>query len=273
MCLYSASFVSLLPDSGSWAYSLGMNKQRESNSADPAPESDLPEAARQPDAVLSLEGLSKAFAEMLETGDDSSIEAEDKAAADSDATDPSAPSGDQDDGCPITPRSILEAVLFVGSSDHKPLPSEDLARLMRDVSPAEINQLVRELNQQYESEGRPYHIVNQGAGYRMLLRDEYSRLRDKFYGRIKRARLSQAAIEVLSIVVYNEPLTGDEINKLRDKPSASVLSQLLRRQLLRIERVEKKPRQTKYFTTDRFLKLFGLNSRDDLPRPQEMDNQ
>ena len=75
----------------------------------------------------------------------------------------------------------------------------------------------------------------------------------KFYGRVKEARLSQAAVEVLAVVAYRQPLTRDEIDALRGRPSGGLLAQLVRRQLLRIERPEDRPRQPKYLTTDRFL--------------------
>jgi segregation and condensation protein B len=60
-----------------------------------------------------------------------------------------------------------------------------------------------------------------------------------------------------------------EIEKLRGHPSGAVLAQLVRRDLLRLQRTETKPRQTQYYTTDRFLSLFGLASLDDLPHSQD----
>ena len=108
----------------------------------------------------------------------------------------------------------------------------------------------------------------------MSLLSEHQALRERFYGRIRRARLSQSAIDVLALVAYNQPITKRDIEEMRQRPSGGVLSQLVRRGLLRIERVEeenKKRRQTLYWTTDRFLELFGLDSIDDLPRSQEMD--
>ena len=103
------------------------------------------------------------------------------------------------------------------------------------------------------------------------LRDEYAPLRDKFYGRIKEARLSQAAVDVLAIVAYRQPLTRDQIDTLRGKPSSGVLAQLVRRGLLRIERPQDAPRRPQFYTTDRFLQLFGLQSLVELPRSQDED--
>ncbi len=170
-----------------------------------------------------------------------------------------------DGPCPITPASVLEAMLFVGNRDGSPLAPARAAELMRGVSAGEIAGLVDELNAYYEADGRPYTIVSEGSGYRLKLRPEFAPLRDRFYGKLREARLSQAAVDILAIVAYQQPLSAEQINKLRGKPSGHVLSQLVHRQLLRIERAG--PRRTaQYYTTERFLRLFGLESLDDLPR-------
>jgi segregation and condensation protein B len=129
---------------------------------------------------------------------------------------------------------------------------------------------VSELNALYDGRRTPYHIAAEGAGYRMRLREEFGRVRDKFYGRARRAKLSQAAIEILSLVAYNQPLAAEDVNRLRGTSSGSILSQLVRRQLLKLERTPEHTRG-EYTTTDRFLKLFSLESLADLPRSQDLD--
>ena len=177
--------------------------------------------------------------------------------------------GRGDDGCEVSPRSILESMLFVGHPRNEPLTSAQVAGLMRGVRPGEIDDLVRDLNEQYLRDGCPYTIVSEGAGYSLSLRDEFSGLRDKFHGRLRQARLSPSAIEVLALVAYNQPLTSEDVTRLRGRTSGSILSQLVRRQLLRIERPQATPRACADFTTPRFLQLFGLDGLDDLPRGQE----
>ncbi len=223
---------------------------------------------------LALDQLSAALSGMLSDGDDpyaplpgDAADAEGAAPEEADGA-----SGDTgEDACEISPRSILEAMLFVGLPNREGLAAQQVAALMRGVRPAEVDALVRELNETYERRGCPYVIVSQGEGYRMGLRPEFHRLRDKFFGRTRQARLSQAAIEVLAAVAYHEPVTSDEVAQLRGTASGAVLSQLVRRQLLRIERDESKPRRARYYTTDRFLQLFGLSSLADLPRGHELE--
>ena len=178
-----------------------------------------------------------------------------------------------DDGCELSPRTILESMLFVGHPRNEALSAAQVAGLMRGVRPGEIDDLVRDLNEQYLRDGCPYAIVSQGAGYRLSLRDEFSGLREKFQGRLRQARLSPAALEVLALVAYNQPLTSEDVTRLRGRTSGAILAQLVRRQLLRIERPPATPRAARYFTTPRFLKLFGLDGLDDLPRGQEIATQ
>jgi segregation and condensation protein B len=232
-------------------------------------------------AGLSLDQLNQAFAEMLGIGHDPYDPAPVEEVGSGAATPSLAMPPDEvgvvattkDDSCEITPRSILEAMLFVGSPDNAPLSSERVAGLMRGVRPAEIDELVRDLNQQYASQGCPYHISSSGEGYRMMLREEFSRFRDKLYGRVRQARLTPAAIEVLSLVAYKGPLSADDISRLRGKPSGSILALLVRRQLLSLERSAERPRVARYATTRRFLELFKLESLDDLPRSQDLERR
>ena len=114
----------------------------------------------------------------------------------------------------ITPRSILEAMLFVGHPTGESLTSERIAGLMRGVRPAEIDDLVKELNAEYAADGAAYEIRSVGPGYQLALRPQFGPLRDLFLGRIREARLSQAAIDILAIVAYHQPVTAAEIDRL-----------------------------------------------------------
>lgn len=251
-----------------------------------------PEKLFEPDALfepddqgLSLDDLGAAYAALLRKGADpypqpgepaapSGGEAV-EAAGGAPATDEPLPmiDGGDEAGCEITPRSILEAILFVGHPTGEPLTSERIARLMRGVLPAEIDELVRELNLEYAAERAPYAVLSVGAGYQLGLRPEHGALRDHFYGRIREARLSQAAVDVLAIVAYNQPIVAEEIDRLRGKPSGGILSQLVRRDLLRIDRGTEKRAKPNYRTSERFLALFGLDNLQELPRSQEIERE
>jgi segregation and condensation protein B len=229
------------------------------------------------DQGISLNELGRAYAALLSKGADPYPQGEPAAKSPND----SLPSPDNDEElsdlgeitCETTPKAILEAILFVGHPAQDPLASERIAALMRGVRPGEIDELVAELNSEYHAEGAPYTIVSEGLGHRLTLRSEFAALSDVFHGRIREARLSQSAIDVLAIVAYQQPIEMPEIDRLRGKPSGAVVSQLVRRDLLRIERRAEKGSRPLYRTTDRFLDLFDLDSLGELPRSQELERE
>ncbi len=176
------------------------------------------------------------------------------------------------DACEIGPRSIVEAILFVGAEGGRPRTAEELAKVMRDVTPDEVHQAVAGLNQAYERDAAPYEITGGAKGYRLELREAMGRMRDKFHGRVKEARLSPTALEVLSVVAYRQPTTAATIDQLRGVRSGPLLTQLVRRGLLRRERPTDEAGEPHYLTTDRFLRFFRMDSLDQLPRAAELDD-
>jgi segregation and condensation protein B len=173
--------------------------------------------------------------------------------------------------CEVNPRSVVEAMLFVGLPDNGATSPREMAAAMRGVSPKEIELAVEELNGIYDADATPYSIERTGSGYRLALRPEFDRMRDKFYGRVREAKISTAALEVLSIIAYKQPITAEEINQLRGASSGAVLSTLVRRQLIRLEHAQNTGEAARYWTTDRFLRLFGLENLAALPQSEGLE--
>ena len=234
----------------------------------------VPEHGRSPNEIhhnssepgISLDELTEAFKEMLVTRKPS--EAKDK-----DALALSSAGADEDVTDQVPSRSVLEAMLFVGRPDNKPLTREKAATAMRGLETTDIDRLVQQLNNVYVEDGTPYEIVNVDHGYRLVLRQSFHLVRDKFYGRARQFKLSQAAIEVLAIVAYQQPVTAEQISKIRGTFSSSILTQLVRRQLLSIQRPADKPRTPLYQTTERFLRIFNLEKLSDLPQSEDGDRR
>jgi segregation and condensation protein B len=226
---------------------------------------DLPAAEKPKESPLSLSRLREAFAAMLR----------DKAGsvergARSEKKNTLAPRSSTPATCEINPRSVVEALLFVGRPDNGAFSSRELAAAMRGVSPAEIDDAVAELNATYDEDSAPYVIQSSGTGYRLVLRGEFERMRDKFYGTVREAKLSPAAMEVLAIIAYNQRVSAERINELRNAPNGAALSTLVRRKIVRLDRPSEPGAKPRYSTTERFLKLFSLQSLDELPRSEEV---
>jgi segregation and condensation protein B len=149
------------------------------------------------------------------------------------------------------------------------MSSRELAAAMRSVSPGEIDAAIAELNSTYERDQSPYSVVGTPQGYRLELRGEFRRVRDKYFGRIREARLTTPALEVLAVIAYNQPVTAEGINQIRGKPSGAVLATLVRRRLVRPDRQEQG--SANYVTTDRFLRVFDLESPAALPRSEDLE--
>ena len=218
---------------------------------------------------FSLHRLSAAFARLSGVPDSKAESAE---SAGSPTEDESSHNDASFVGDIVSPRMIVEGMLFVGNSEGKALSSRQLAANIRDVSPKEIDKLVEELNLGYREAGVAYEVVSEGGGYRLQIRPELDAIRHRFGGKVREAKLTASAIEVLSVVAYRQPISADEVSKLRNSSSRSTLNQLVRRGLLRLDRGGDSPRRPTYQTTERFNGLFRVASAAELPRSEELDD-
>ncbi len=235
----------------------------------PCATSPAPKPASTPASTrFSLERLSSAFARLMGTPTAVSrgAAAKPQVAVDSDDA------IEDDAALPITPRMIVEGMLFVGGNDGRALSSRELASHVRDLKPEEVDAIIVELNERYQQEETAYQILGDSHGYRLQLRPELSRMRERLKGGVRAARLSPAAIEVLSLVAYQQGITGDEVNRLRGSQNHALLAQLVRRRLIRVDRSETAPRTARYHTTDSLNQLFGVKSPADLPQSEELDD-
>ena len=175
---------------------------------------------------------------------------------------------------PPSPQMIVEGMLFVGRPDGRPLTAREMAEPIRGVEPAEIDEIVSRLNATYEASGTPWEIVAQQGGFRMQLRASFQGVRQRLRGEARTAKLTPAAIEVLSLVAYRQPITAEAINKARGTRSHPVLAALVRRELVAAVRdaPAEGPRLTRYRTTERFNRVFGIASPADLPRSEDLDD-
>jgi segregation and condensation protein B len=165
-------------------------------------------------------------------------------------------------------RAIVEALIFAAD---EPLPADRIAGIVEEMTPVLVDDIVAELNAEYLREGRAFRIVSVAGGFRMLTRPEHA-LWIKLLHRSSRPRLSQAALETLSIIAYRQPVARTELEGIRGVNVDGVLKTLVERDLVRIAgRGEGLGRPLLYATTERFLEYFGLPDLEALPRPEEVE--
>jgi segregation and condensation protein B len=168
-----------------------------------------------------------------------------------------------------SPKQILEALLFAA---EEPLPARRIAAMIDEAIPESVADLVHDLNADYLREDRAFHVQEVAGGYRLVTRPEFASWVADLRASDALPRLSQAALETLSIVAYKQPVTRAELESIRGVTVEGVLKTLVDRELVRITgREEGMGRPLLYGTTDHFLEYFGLPSLDALPRPDELE--
>ena len=215
------------------------------------------------DGGLSIDRLAQAFATMMGA---SAAETPAADVVEVDVT-PDLDAGD-DDAVRVAPLSILEALLFVGLPDGRPLTARVAAGLMRGVRPEEVADLAAELGRRYRGENRPYEVVSREDGWVLRLRPEFAQFGAVLEQRTRTIRLDADELDALAVVAWNQPVPRDRLVELGCDAAPAVLRRLVRRGLLELRKPA--PEQDDgptYHTTAKFLEVFRLESLDDLPDP------
>jgi segregation and condensation protein B len=127
-------------------------------------------------------------------------------------------------------------------------------------------------NQKYSDSGNSFRILRIANGYLYATLEQFSKYVGYLSSERTKRRLSQAALETLSIIAYKQPITKPDLESIRGVNSDYILTTLLEKNLITIKgRAETVGRPLLYGTTDEFLKYFGLNNLSDLPKPREID--
>lgn len=221
---------------------------------------------------ISLEDLSKSYAQVI--GKDQAIDSDASRQSADDAEiqifDPMEDELDDENHVPLSPAAIVEAVLMVGRPDGGAISATEIASLMRGVSESEVDQLIEQLNSDYQANQRALRVVMVGGAYRLELADDLQQVKERFLGPAREVKLNQAAIDCLALVAYQPGITREKLDEQRGQSSGSVLNQLVRRELLEMRREkEDKKLQPHYYPTNRMLSLVGLESLEDLPTVED----
>jgi segregation and condensation protein B len=165
---------------------------------------------------------------------------------------------------PLTAR--VEAVL-IGSD--RPLTDARLVELLGlsgKGAAAAVRDAMEQLNRQYETSGRAFRIERLAGGWQILTLAVFGPLLARQQEERQQSRLSQPALETLSVIAYRQPILRAEIEAIRGVSCGEVLRSLIDRRLVKIVgRAEELGRPMLYGTTREFLKVFGMASIEDLP--------
>lgn len=156
----------------------------------------------------------------------------------------------------------VEAILFASGEPVEEKRISEAAVLDK----GSIAGIVKTLNNRYDDNGSALKIVRLGTSYQMCTREEYAEYIRSAIEYKKQIPLSNAAMEALTVIAYNQPVTKGFVENVRGIDSSSVINSLVEKELLEESgRLDVPGRPVAYKTTENFLRCFGLSSLDDLP--------
>lgn len=164
-------------------------------------------------------------------------------------------------------KAILEGLLFVVGEDGLTI---DTIQDVLELNDEEAKILIMDLKKSYEAEDRGLRIDFLGNKFKLTTKVEHREYYQKLLESPETNTLSQAALETLAIIAYNEPITRMQISALRGVDTTQVIRKLVAKGFIKESgRSDLPGRPIMYETTSDFLDYFGLATIDDLPDMQQ----
>lgn len=157
--------------------------------------------------------------------------------------------------------SAVEAVLLVLDT---PTPSVDIARAI-GISIESAETALRGLAAHYDEQARGFQLSEAAGGWRMYTREEFAPYVERFVLDGQRTRLTQAALETLSVIAYRQPVTRARVSAIRGVNVDGVIRTLLSRALIEEVGTDADTGGGQFATTSLFLEKLGLRSLAELP--------
>lgn len=180
---------------------------------------------------------------------------------------------------------ILESLLFSAQKPLSPLELRDVfanaaaaedadatVKSLKKVKEGELNAALEQLAKDHEDAARSYRLACVAGSWQFVTQPDFAPWLKALVGvKARPSRLSQPALETLSIIAYRQPITRAEVEQIRGVNVDGTMQTLLERGLVEATgRAEVVGRPSLYGTTTLFLEYFGLRSLDDLPAADEL---
>ncbi|GAB5410039.1 MAG: SMC-Scp complex subunit ScpB [Balneolaceae bacterium] len=171
--------------------------------------------------------------------------------------------------------SVIEALIF---ASDEPISGDKIRAIIIDneeqieIDEHTVTDFVDKLNQRYDENGLSFRIDRLAGGYTFVTQSKYHYWLSVFQHENAFRKLSQSAIESLAIVAYRQPITKPEVDQIRGVDSGYIIRQLMEKALIEVGgRADGPGKPLLYKTTKHFLRHFGLDSVQDLPKPREIE--
>lgn len=167
-----------------------------------------------------------------------------------------------------TIKSAIESMMFVWG---EPLDIKAVAEIF-NIDKKEVYEYCKELQNEYEQEGRGIVIREVNRSFQFVTRKENLDYIERLCTPAKHRKLSQSALEVLAIIAYKQPVTKGEIEAVRGIKCDRVIEGLTKKNLVaEVGRSDAVGRPILYGTTDEFLKHFGFETLKELPTIEDIE--
>ena len=162
-------------------------------------------------------------------------------------------------------QKIIESLFFVSTV---PLVQKDLIKVFGKDNAPDLEKEVSNLNSLYENNS--FYIKSIGEGFMMVSKKDFEPYISKLIP-TKKLMLSNAALEVLAIIAYKQPISRIQIETIRGVDCKGVIKNLLLKNLIKIQgRDDSIGKALLYKTTDDYLKHFGISNLNEMPTPDEI---
>ena len=168
-------------------------------------------------------------------------------------------------------KAVIEGILFIVGDEGISL--QEISNIL-NIGIEDVKNSLIELKKDYDDEGRGLRISFLGNAFKLTTKEEHKEYYEKLVTDTKSNGLSNAALEVLAVIAYNEPITRIEIDEIRGVNSSQIVRRLLARGFIKIcGKKDTIGKHSLYKSTNEFLDYFGLSSIGDLHKIDDILNE
>lgn len=167
-------------------------------------------------------------------------------------------------------KSVIESMLFIWGDS---LETKEMAKAI-GISNNDIKLILKDMSDEYlEDKNRGIFLKKIGQSYQLKTKKENFDIISKLVDKVDSRKLSNSAMETLSIIAYKQPITRMEIEKIRGVKCNSPIDTLIVRELIEeVGRLDQIGKPILYGTTNEFLRVFDIDNIQQLPGHDDLDN-
>jgi segregation and condensation protein B len=174
------------------------------------------------------------------------------------------------------PQIFIEALIF---ASDKSITEEEILQVLSDIMEdslkiEEIREHIERIRVKYQELDLAIELVQINGGYQFLTKKDYYQVVNQLQIQRSKKKLSQAALETLSIIAYKQPITKLEVEQIRGVNCDYTVQKLLEKELISISgKADSVGKPLLYSTSSLFMDYFGINSTKDLPQMNELKSE